>query len=158
MNINTTTEYININNFRQNIMTISSDDSNPVLLIVHGGAGSPDRPLVKKYNSELAEYYTVVCWDQRGSGLSYTKEDLTIDIILNDLKSVVEFLRNRYNQDKIYIAGHSWGAYLGLRFSFTGSSKKRGSSSGRPPASSQNSSREVLSLRSRRTCVLVKKP
>lgn len=118
MNINISTEYININNFRQNIMTISSDDSNPVLLIVHGGAGSPDRPLVKKYNSELAEYYTIVCWDQRGSGLSYTKEDLTIDIMLNDLKSVVEFLRNRYNQSKIYIAGHSWGAYLGLRFSF----------------------------------------
>lgn len=118
MNINTTTKYININNFRQNIMTISSNDSNPVLLIVHGGAGSPDRPLVKKYNSELAEYYTVVCWDQRGSGLSYTKENLTIDIMLNDLKSVVEFLRNRYHQDKIYIAGHSWGAYLGLRFSF----------------------------------------
>lgn len=118
MDINTSTEYININNFSQNIMTISSDDSNPVLLIIHGGAGSPDRPLVKKYNSELAEYYTVVCWDQRGSGLSYTKEDLTIDIMLNDLKSVVEFLRNRYNQSKIYIAGHSWGAYLGLRFSF----------------------------------------
>lgn len=118
MNINTATKYIDINNFRQNIMTISSDDNNPVLLIVHGGAGSPDRPLVKKYNSELAEYYTVVCWDQRGSGLSYTKENLTIDIMLNDLKSVVEFLRNRYHQDKIYIAGHSWGAYLGLRFSF----------------------------------------
>lgn len=118
MNINTTTEYININNFRQNIMTISSDDSNPVLLIVHGGAGSTDRPLVKKYNSELAKYYTVVCWDQRGSGLSYTKENLTIDTMLNDLKSVVEFLRNKYHQDKIYIAGHSWGAYLGLRFSF----------------------------------------
>lgn len=99
-------------------MTISSDNSNPVLLIVHGGAGSPDRPLIKKYNSELAEYYTVVCWDQRGSGLSYTKENLTIDIMLNVLKSVVEFLRNRYHQDKIYIAGHSWGAYLGLRFSF----------------------------------------
>lgn len=118
MNINTATEYININNFRQNIMTISSDNNNPVLLIVHGGAGSPDRPLVKKYNSELAEYYTVVCWDQRGSGLNYTKENLTIDTMLNDLKSVVEFLRNKYHQDKIYIAGHSWGAYLGLRFSF----------------------------------------
>ncbi|WP_294835847.1 alpha/beta fold hydrolase [uncultured Eubacterium sp.] len=95
MNINTTTEYININNFRQNIMTISSNDSNPVLLIVHGGAGSPDRPLVKKYNSELAEYYTVVCWDQRGSGLSYTKEDLTIDTILNDLKTVVERIKKQ---------------------------------------------------------------
>lgn len=91
MNINISTEYININNFRQNIMTMSTDKSNPVLLIVHGGAGSPDRPLVKKYNSELAEYYTVVCWDQRGSGLSYTKEDLIIDIILNDLKSVYSY-------------------------------------------------------------------
>lgn len=91
MDINTSTEYININNFSQNIMTISSDDSNPVLLIVHGGAGSPDRPLVKKYNSELAEYYTIVCWGQRGSGLSYTKKNLTIDIMLNDLKSVYSY-------------------------------------------------------------------
>lgn len=117
MDITTTSEYININNSRQNIMTMSTNISNPVLLIIHGGAGSPDRPLVKKYNSELAEYYNVVCWDQRGSGLSYTNEKLTIDTMLNDLKSIVEFLRNRYNQDKIYIAGHSWGAYLGLRFS-----------------------------------------
>lgn len=117
MDINTTSEYINKNNSRQNIMTMSTDNANPVLLIIHGGAGSPDRPLVKNYNSELANYYTVVCWDQRGSGLSYTSEELTIDLMLKDLKSLVEFLRNRYNQDKIYIAGHSWGAYLGLRFS-----------------------------------------
>lgn len=98
-------------------MTMSTDNANPVLLIIHGGAGSPDRPLVKNYNSELADYYTVVCWEQRGSGLSYTSEELTIDLMLKDLKILVEFLRNRYNQDKIYIAGHSWGAYLGLRFS-----------------------------------------
>lgn len=117
MDINTTSEYININNSRQNIMTMSTDNANPVLLIIHGGAGSPDRPLVKNYNSELADYYIVVCWDQRGSGLSYTSEELTIDLMLKDLKILVEFLRNRYNQDKIYIAGHSWGAYLGLRFS-----------------------------------------
>lgn len=117
MDINTTSEYININNSRQNIMTMSTDNANPVLLIIHGGAGSPDRPLVKNYNSELADYYTVVCWEQRGSGLSYTSEELTIDLMLKDLKSLVEFLRNRYNQDKIYIAGHSWGAYHGLRFS-----------------------------------------
>lgn len=110
------TEYIDINNSRQNIMTMSTNKNNPVLLIVHGGAGSPDRPLVQKYNSELADYYTVVCWDQRGSGLSYTNEDLTINVMLNDLKAVVEYLRERYHQDKIYIAGHSWGAYLGLRF------------------------------------------
>lgn len=97
-------------------MTISTNPNNPVLLIVHGGAGSPDRPLVMKYNNELADYYTVVCWDQRGSGLSYTKKKLTIEIMLADLRAVVEYLRDTYNQQKIYIAGHSWGAYLGLRF------------------------------------------
>lgn len=112
----TTTEYVHINNSLQNIMTMSTDDSNPVLLILHGGAGSPDRPLVKKYNSDLADYYTVVCWDQRGSGFSYSKEQLTIDVMLADLKGVVTYLREKYHQDKIYIAGHSWGAYLGLRF------------------------------------------
>lgn len=111
-----TTEYICVNNSWQNIMTMSTDYYNPVLLIVHGGAGSPDRPLVQKYNSELADYYTVVCWDQRGSGLSYTKEKLTIDILLKDLKAVVEYLREKYHQNRLFIAGHSWGAYLGLRF------------------------------------------
>lgn len=114
--LNITSEYIKINNLKQNIMTISTNTSNPVLLILHGGAGSPDRPLVQKYNSALADYYTVICWDQRGSGFSYTNENLTIDKMLDDLKSVAEYLRDKYKQDKIYIAGHSWGAYLGLRF------------------------------------------
>lgn len=110
------TNYIYLNHLQQNIMTISTNEDNPILLIVHGGAGSPDRPLVKKYNGDISDYYTVVCWDQRGSGLSYTNELLTIEVMLADLKAVVEYLREKYRQDKIYIAGHSWGAYLGLRF------------------------------------------
>lgn len=114
--MNITSEFININNSMQNIMTMKNKMDNPVLLIIHGGAGSPDRPLVLKYNSKLADYYTVICWDQRGSGLSYTNDELTIDLMLDDLKEVVKYLINKYNQDKIYIAGHSWGAYLGLRF------------------------------------------
>lgn len=110
-------QYISINNSRQNILTMGTDDSNPVLLIIHGGAGSPDRPLVQKYNSELANYYNVVCWDQRGAGLSFTDDiKLTIDIMLDDLKAVVQYLRVIYKQDKVFIAGHSWGAYLGVRF------------------------------------------
>ena len=109
-------EYVEINGCRQNIMIMCSDASNPVLLIVHGGPGCPDRALVRKCSSELAACYTLICWDQRGSGMSYTKEHLTIDMMLADLKTLVEYLRDKYNQDKIYIAGHSWGAYLGVRF------------------------------------------
>lgn len=86
----------------------------PVLLILHGGPGSPDRPLVLRYNKELFEYFTVVCWDQRGSGLSYNHECLTekitVDLLLSDLKCLVQHLLSRFGKQKIYLAGHSWGA------------------------------------------------
>lgn len=111
-----TNKYIELNGSKQNIMIMSTDYGNPVLLIVHGGAGMPDRPLVKEYSSELAEHYTVVCWDQRGSGLSYKPGKLTVDIILSDLKALTEYLLKEYGKEKIYLAGHSWGSYLGARF------------------------------------------
>ena len=44
-------QYIEINNSRQNIMTMRTNRENPILLIVHGGAGLPDRPLVKQCSS-----------------------------------------------------------------------------------------------------------
>jgi pimeloyl-ACP methyl ester carboxylesterase len=36
--------------------------------------------------------------------------------MLNDLKALIEYLRKEYNQEKVYLAGHSWGAYLGAIF------------------------------------------
>ena len=113
-------ERIVIGEIEQSILTIYTDKSNPILLIVHGGPGSPDRPLVCKYNSPLAETFTIVCWDQRCSGLSYTKESrnvpLSTELMLSDLKEIVEHLLNKYNKEKLFLAGHSWGAYLGIWF------------------------------------------
>ncbi len=114
--LTTVNELARINNCLQSLLILSTSPDKPVLLIVHGGAGLPDRALVQKYNRELADYYTVVCWDQRGSGFSPSKEPLCIDLLLSDLKAVVEYLREKYHQERIYVAGHSWGSYLGLRF------------------------------------------
>ena len=111
-------QYIEINGSRQNIMTMCTKRENPILLIVHGGAGLPDRPLIKEHSSELAECYTVVCWDQRGCGLSCIKGKPDIDTLLTDLKELVKHLRKEYNQNKIYIAGHSFGSYIALRFTY----------------------------------------
>lgn len=112
--------YIDVNGTKQNVLVLYEDISNPILLIAHGGPGSPDRPLVHRFNSPLTKHFTVVCWDQRGAGLSYTeantKEKLTVDLMLSDLQELVLYLIRQYHQDKIYLAGHSWGAYLGLRF------------------------------------------
>ena len=109
-------EYIDVNGTRQSILTMYTDTSHPVLLIVHGGAGMPDRPLVQQYSSALADCYTVVRWDQRGCGFSTMRGRLTVDLMLSDLAAVAEYLRKKYGREQIYLAGHSWGAYLALRF------------------------------------------
>ncbi len=114
-------EKIQIGGIYQSILTMYTDIGNPLLLILHGGPGSPDRPLVKKYNAELAKSFNVISWDQRCSGLSYTKESLnkplTTELMFSDLEELVDYLLCTYNQDKLYLSGHSWGAYLGLWYS-----------------------------------------
>lgn len=121
MLMNISEQALHIGGINQNILTLYTNIENPVLLMVHGGPGSPDRPLVCKYNIELADYFTVICWDQRCSGLSYTRESknqpLSTQLMMSDLRELVEHLLNQYNQKKLYLAGHSWGAYLGLWFS-----------------------------------------
>ena len=47
-------EFIAVNDSRQSIMTMRTDPRNPVLLIVHGGAGFPDRPPLAEFSRELA--------------------------------------------------------------------------------------------------------
>lgn len=91
----------------------------PVLLFVHGGPGSCDRPLVIKYLSELADAFTIVCWDQRGAGKAYDSkaaktEKMTLDTCIEDAYAVVRYLKERFSQNKIYIIGHSWGSILGV--------------------------------------------
>lgn len=118
--MNISEQKLRIGRIYQNILTLQTDIKNPILLIIHGGPGSPDRPLVCKYNIELANSFTVICWDQRCSGLSYTKQSrsqpLSTELMLSDLKELVEQLLKMYGQKKLFLAGHSWGAYLGLWF------------------------------------------
>lgn len=97
----------------------SQDISNPVVLFLHGGCGAADRPFIMKWNSSLSEKCTIVCWDQRGAGLAYNrktakKEILTKELYLNDLHCVVEYLKKRFNKEKIIIVGHSFGSQLGV--------------------------------------------
>jgi len=95
---------------------------NPVLLWVHGGPGMPDYLLTKQYPTNLEDLFTVVWWDQRGTALSYDAnippETMTIEQIICDTLAVTDYLRQRFNQEKIYLLGHSWGSLIAIQAAF----------------------------------------
>lgn len=112
-------ETAEIDGSRYHLRYRTKNPRNPVLLFLHGGPGSCDRPLVMKYQSQLADAFTVVCWDQRGAGKAYDfktseNEKMTVDTCVQDAHAVVGFLKQRFSQDKVYIVGHSWGSILGV--------------------------------------------
>lgn len=114
-------EIINFNSNKYFLRIRSGNENNPVVLFLHGGCGSPDRAQVMKYQSPLAEKFTLVAFDQRGSGYAYDgKEakslDLTKEIYVEDVHNVVDYLKQRFNKDKIIIVGHSFGSVLGVWF------------------------------------------
>jgi pimeloyl-ACP methyl ester carboxylesterase len=69
------------------------------------------------FGSKLEEEFVVVTWDQRGSGKSYSAidptENLTLDQLLDDTLEVTNYLRDRFDREKIYLVGNSWGTTLG---------------------------------------------
>ena len=101
----------------QTMILRSKDVEKPVLLYVHGGPGSPEFPFNQHYKTDLEEFFTVCYWDQRGSGLSYSKdipvETMTLEHFIEDTREVTEYLTDRFEKEKIYLMGHSWGTLLG---------------------------------------------
>lgn len=101
----------------QNIRIRSSGEALPVLLFIHGGPGVCDRHWVLKNQSALAEICTMVCWDQRGAGLSWSKalkaEDMTVGRMVEDAHELLLYLKARFHRRAIYVVGHSWGSLLG---------------------------------------------
>lgn len=109
-------EYIEIDGHKNGLFLETVDSSNPVLLFLHGGPGFPQYPFLKKSELRWEDFFTVCYWEQRGTGMSYdasTKGKITLDRLSEDVLVVTEYLKNKYNQEKIYLCGHSWGTMLG---------------------------------------------
>lgn len=110
-------EWVTLNGSRQNIRVRSCSAQNPVILFLHGGPGVCDRHWVMHYQSALAARYTMVLWDQRGSGKSYCKaikaKTPDVEEYIQDAKALIEYLCQKFRQEKIIIACHSWGTVIG---------------------------------------------
>jgi pimeloyl-ACP methyl ester carboxylesterase len=111
--------YLRIGGVEQWVQIRGEDRANPVLLVLHGGPGSPYAvftPLIRSWE----KHFTVVQWDRRGVGKTRARSgaadpaENTFARLTDDAVEVVEFLRGHLHQEKVILLAGSMGTLLGL--------------------------------------------
>lgn len=110
---------VDIGGVPQTMIIQSQDPSNPVILFLHGGPGMPQFFMQRAYPTGLERDFTMVWWEQRGAGMSYSRDipddTMTVSQLIADTIEVADYLRERFGQDRIVLLGHSWGSFLGIQ-------------------------------------------
>jgi len=101
----------------QTVMLRGRSVDNPVLLYLAGGPGGTDLGAMRA-DVGLEQHFVVATWEQRGVGKSYATldpvETLTLDQMISDTVELTHYLRGRFDEEKIYLVGNSWGTVLGV--------------------------------------------
>ena len=123
-------EKIMIGGVQQSILIQTEKPGSPVMLFIHGGPSMPvpgvsnrgtDYALIIT-TKELIKHFTVVFWDQRGTGKSFSKyipkETMNLKQFISDAKDVTDYLMERFKQNKIHLVAHSWGSVIALNLAY----------------------------------------
>ena len=109
---------VRIGGHDQSILIRGASADAPVLLYLEGGPGGTGIGRVRNAGEALEQDFVVAVWDQRGTGKSYDELDptssLTVEQTVDDAIAVTDYLRERFDQSKIYLVGSSWGTTLGV--------------------------------------------
>ncbi|MEM1484889.1 alpha/beta hydrolase [Oscillospiraceae bacterium PP1C4] len=110
--------FVEINGVKQGMFIKGKDKTKPVLLFLHGGPGVTEQWINQIYPSGIEDEFVVCWWEQRGAGVSYSKDipvqTITSEQLVLDTIEVTNYLRERFGKEKIYLLGHSWGSTLGV--------------------------------------------
>ncbi|MDQ3682492.1 MAG: alpha/beta hydrolase [Bacteroidota bacterium] len=114
--------FIKINGIDQWV-TIKGERSEPVILFLHGGPGSPLSPYADAIYGGWEKDFIIVQWDQRGSGKTFGRNapaelspdylksnPLTVEQMTTDGIELVEYLIKYLGKQKVILFGTSWGS------------------------------------------------
>lgn len=100
------------------VMVRAADPDAPVLLYLSGGPGQSDLALARVLSEPWVDDVVFASFDQRGNGTSYAvlmpTEEATLDRAVADVIELTEYLRDRFDEDKVILMGESWGTILGV--------------------------------------------
>lgn len=112
--------YVTVGGIRQWVTIEGQDCANPAVLIVHGGPGNPNTPFAHNLFGSWAKEFTIVQWDQRGSGKTYAEskpaegEWLTMERLVNDGLEIARYATQTLGKRKLILMGGSWGSALAV--------------------------------------------
>jgi pimeloyl-ACP methyl ester carboxylesterase len=120
-------QYVQIGGIEQWVSIRGKDCNNPVVLVIHGGPGSPWSHVSNEFFEKIEKQFTLVHWDQRGSGKTFGRSKsstsyddflkantLTIEQMVADGLALSQYLIKRLGKQKIILRAESWGAYLAV--------------------------------------------
>jgi pimeloyl-ACP methyl ester carboxylesterase len=110
--------FVRIGGIDQWVAIQGRDQRNPVILYLHGGPGEAQSPFLQTFLPWQRDF-TVVNWDQRGSGKTFGRHgastpDMTFDRLVDDAIEIAEHVRTRFTQRKVILVGQSCGSLLGV--------------------------------------------
>ena len=106
------TGYIEINDSKHFYQITGTGDT---LIILHGGPGLSHQYMKPQLSQYLSSNFTLLYYDQRGSGWSDGENDTTklnMESFVQDLDGI----RNHFNIDKVNLLGHSFGGLLAMHY------------------------------------------
>lgn len=114
-------EQIELGGVAQSVTIRGRNAKAPILIWLHSGPGLDTIGMWRYYNAVLEDHFVVVYWTQRGTGRSYSSDipvtSMTLGQFVTDLDQLVGILKRRFRQQKVALAGHSWGTNIGVAYS-----------------------------------------
>ena len=112
--------YRRLGGLDQWVMIRGKSVANPPLVLLHGGPGWAGTGWFRHFNAPLETCFTVVYWEQRGAGKSYSPtispSSMTVEQFISDLNELIDAVCERLGKRKVAIFGHSWGSLLGVLY------------------------------------------
>lgn len=109
---------VQLSGFSQKIAIEGKHKNLPIVIILHGGPGSPAPFSVGSRGlfPQLTDKAIVVYWDQLGCGINNYKLDdsFHIENFIEMTCELTNYIKERFPENKLYLFGISWGSILAL--------------------------------------------
>ena len=118
--------YLTIGGIEQWVRIKGSSCANPIILMVHGGPGNPTTPWADNVYQPWEKDFTIVQWDQRGSGMTYRRNPLKDDVPLrveqlrDDGLEMARHAARRFGKRQVILMGGSWSSVIGVHMAKAG--------------------------------------